>query len=255
MEVVRYNQVDISKLNYHKPVNQQNVYFGAINYNDIPCYIQSPKVTFVGVEDDKTTKQKNMIVSVDVDDFSFYDFLVKLDDHNLSETYKNSKEWFKKELPMDILEGMYRRITKPFKKDEIPTIKLKIPVIKQKIQCSIYDQTNSSIELDTIKKGSIIIGIFHMKGLKFLKKDYYCDIYISQLKLCQSISYSIPQKCLIEDETINNSKYDYEIIDEEVILSCKKKIELEEKYLILSNKIEEDKKNLELLRKNIDDLN
>ena len=43
---------------------------------------------------------------------------IKLDDHNLSSTYQSSNDWFNKELPMDILEGMYRRITKPFKKDE-----------------------------------------------------------------------------------------------------------------------------------------
>ena len=67
-------------------------------------------------------KQKYLVLKVDSKDFGFYDLLVKLDDHNLSTTYQNSKGWFDKELPMDILEKMYRRITKPFKKGGIPEI-------------------------------------------------------------------------------------------------------------------------------------
>ena len=69
---------------------------------------------------------------------------------------------------MDILETMYRRITKPFKKDDIPEIELRIPVTRQKIQCNIYDQSNQIISVDNLSKGSILIGILHMKGLKFL---------------------------------------------------------------------------------------
>ena len=80
---------------------------------------------------------------MDPQDFTFYDSLVKLDDHNLSKTYTSSKEWFNKELPMDVLEGMYRRITQPFKKGDVPEIILKLPYHKQKIQSRIYDQSNN----------------------------------------------------------------------------------------------------------------
>ena len=236
-EVTRYNQLDLSKINYSKPVHQQNVYYGSISYNDLPCHIQTSKMTFVDIRDDKTSKQKYLVVTVDPHDFSFYDCLVTLDDHNLASTYKSSKEWFQKELPMDILETMYRRITKPFKKDDTPEIELRIPVTKKKIQCNIYDQSNNIISADNLSKGSTIIGILHIKGLKFLKKDYYCDMYVSQLKLCQSIPYSIPNQCLIIDEEEIDT-YDYEILDEEVIQKNKQKLELEEQIKNLQKKID-----------------
>jgi len=255
MEVIRFDKADISKLDYHKPVNQKNIYCSAINYDKIPCYIQTSKLTFIELKEDKSTKQTYMVASVDPSDFSFYDFLVKLDDHNLSVTYLSSKEWFNKELPMDVLEGMYRRITKPFKKDEIPIIELKVPIIKQQIQCSLYDQSNSSIPVNSLIKGSKVIGIFHMKGLKFLKKDYYCDIYISQIKLCQDIPYSIPGTCLIIDDPTENTTYDYEILDEEVINNHKLRLDLEEQYKALQEKHEIEKKSLLDLRKRIDNLN
>ena len=44
----------------------------------------------------------------------------------------------KKDLPMDILESMYRRITQPFTKGTIPEIKLKVPYKESfKVKCII----------------------------------------------------------------------------------------------------------------------
>tara|TARA_B100000780_G_C21036071_1_gene415517 strand:+ start:109 stop:888 length:780 start_codon:yes stop_codon:yes gene_type:complete len=257
-EVIRHTNFSVSNLSYSKPSNQQNVYYGAINYkDDKPCYIQSTKLVVKEIKEEN--KQTFMIVSVDLNDFSFYDLLVKLDDHNLSSTYQLSKDWFNKELPMDILENMYRRITKPFMKDELPEIQLKIPMNKQKSICSIYDSSNNSIDIEQVKEGSVIVCILHIKGLKFLKKDYYCDNYISQIKLCETSNYLIPTKCLIDFEDqkslINDPKYDYEILDEEVILLSKEKTELEEKYKQLEIKITGDQQNLIELKKKIDNLN
>ena len=90
--------------------------------------------------------------------------------------------------------------------------------------------------------------------MKFLKKDYYCDNYISQIKLCESIPYSIPNTCLIEDDEDETNLYDYEILDEEIILKNKEKMELVEKYRELETNIIEQQKELTELRQKIDNL-
>ena len=113
-EVIKYNKIDLTNINYTKPTNQQNAYYGGIDYNKNLFLIQTSHLTIQSIKD------KIITVSVDTDDFSFYDTIVQLDDHNLASTYKNSNEWFNKELPMDVLENMYRRMSKPFKKGEIP---------------------------------------------------------------------------------------------------------------------------------------
>ena len=251
-EVIRHNQIDVSKVNYSKPENQQNVYYGSMNYNNSPFYIQTNKAQFVEIKEEN--KQKYIVLKGNSKDFSLYDCLMKLDDHNLSSTYSSSKDWFSKELPMDVLEGMYRRITQPFKKGDVPEIILKLPYHKQKNQSKIYDQSNNIIDINQLTKGSMIICIIHIKGLKFLKKDYYCDHYISQIKLCESIPFSIPGTCLIEDEGESN-EYDYEILDEEILLKNKEKVKLEEKYRELEGNIIDQQNTLREMRKKIDNLN
>ena len=77
----------------------------------------------------------------------------------------------------------------------------------------------------------------HIKGLKFLKHHYYCDCYISQIKvLTNEEKYNIIQEYAIQEEEI--VKEDFDILDEEVISEMKK--QKEEKKLK-----EEQKKNIQ----------
>jgi hypothetical protein len=137
---------------------------------------------------------------------------------------------------MDILEGMYKRITDPFKKDDIPSIKFRLPYVQEELQTKIYNQSNELIELDSLISGTTIILMGHVRGLKFLKQNYYCDLHLSQIKLIQQHSAdpeSVTISCLIEDDETTNvevqqdNKYDYEILDEEIIQKNKEIEELE----------------------------
>jgi hypothetical protein len=246
MEIIKYNKIDLSKINYTEPTNQQNSYYGSIDYNKQVFAIQTSRLTIIDVKD------KIIQVSVDPNDFSFYDMVVKLDDHNLASTYKYSKEWFKKELPMDVLENMYRRMSKPFKKGEVPLLDLKLSV---KPKCLVYDISNKEIDINDIVKDSTIIGILNIKGLKFLKRDYYCEMYLSQIKITNSIEKPISNKCLIEDDINDNNIYDYEIFDEEVINKTKEKNELMKQVDTIKNIIENHKKDLSLLQEKLKNLN
>lgn len=243
-EVIKYNKIDLTNINYKGPTNQQNAYYGGIDYNKNSFLIQTSHLTIQSIKD------KIITVSVDTDNFSFYDIIVQLDDHNLASTYKNSKDWFNKELPMDVLENMYRRMSKPFKKGEIPLLDFKLPT---KPKCQIYDQSNKKIDITDIVEGSTIIGILNIKGLKFLKRDYYCEMYLSQIKLTNPIEKPISTKCLIEDNEINT--YDYEVFDEEVIQNSKEKIKLTSQIKNIEQDIQNNQKQLELLKQKLKNLN
>ena len=251
-EVVRYDKLSLDSIQYEKPENQSNVYFGPMYYDLNPLLLQSSRLKVKEIRDD--TKNKYLVLETDSSDFRFYDKLVKLDDHNLDQTYQHSEEWFNKELPMDILENMYKRITSPFKKDDIPSVEFKLPFHKQTLQTKIYNSNNELVEIGDLKPGSTAIVMLHIRGLKFLKQNYYCDIFLSQIKLVNEVVKTIkPTMCLIEDDEIKveESQYDYEIVDEEVVQKNKEISELENKILDYRNKIENDKLELSKLEEKL----
>jgi len=255
-EVTRYNKLQLDNIQYDKPENKGTVYFGSMLYDLNPLLLQSSRLKVKEIKE--VEKQRYIVLETDDTDFSFYDKLVQLDDHILDATYQNSEEWFNKELPMDILEGMYKRITAPFKKDEKPSLEFKLPYHSDKLQTKIYGQTNELIELDNLTVGSTIILMIQVKGLKFLKQNYYCDTFLSQIKLIKETVVVKPVSCLIEDDEVEaiqpEEKYDYEILDEELLKKNKEIEELESSILKNKQQIEEDENNLETIiseKKNI----
>ena len=222
-EVTRYNKLSMDNLQFEKPENKGTVYFGNMLYDLNPLLLQSSRLIVKEIKE--VDKQKYIVLETSPSDFSFYDMLVKLDDHILDTTYQNSEGWFNKELPMDILENMYKRVTCPFKKDEVPSIQFKLPFHKENIQTKIYNQTNEIIDIGSLVPGSTIIMMVQVKGLKFLKQIYYCDICLSQIKLIKETLALNPKDCMIEEDDdtkvkdikVMDENYDYEILDEEII--------------------------------------
>lgn len=247
---MKCSDITLSRVNHTKPEKHQKIYYSSINYKDNPLYIQTPRMKFIEIKEEHN--QKYIVVEMNAKDFSIYDFLIKIDDHNLSTTYKSSKDWFNKEVPMDILDNQYKRITTPFNKGDIPKLRLKLPYSRQKYQCNFYDHSNNLIEFDRLTHGMDILCILHIKGLKFLKEHFYCDIYISQVKCFQTFQYSIPKECIIEDD--GNMEDDLDIIDQEVINREKNLSLIQVRIKEVTNKINNDKKELLELREKFDNL-
>jgi len=229
MGIVKYNEIDMKKIQYNKPEKQGNHYYASISYKNQPLYIQSSKLNCRNsIMECLKKSTSNLEVNTMNHDFSFYDFLLSLDDKNIKETFKNNKNWFEKEIPLDIIDDMYKRLTKPIQKNTKPKFSFKVPVLKEKPQCSIFDNNKVCIDHQKIEEGTDVILILHIRGLKFLKSNYYCDCYISQIKafISNDKKYSIFNDCMISDEEDN---YDAEtILDEEYIYELKEKEEKEE---------------------------
>lgn len=225
-EIIRHSKIDYANMMYEKPIQQNNWYFGSITYKNKSCMIQSPRLIFKRIEEDASTKQKYLIAQVKENDFSFYDTLVSLDDLNVMRAYKESKEWFQKEIPVDILESMYRRMSQSFKQGDIPEIKLKLPCYKQSVSCKIYDIESQEANVSQLEPGCTLLCILQIKGLKFLKKEYYCDHQITQLKIVEPAPYSNKDQCLIEDDEEDISQYEHELVDQQAIRNAEEKVRL-----------------------------
>ena len=251
MDILRYTDIELSKINYDKPEKQGSFYYSSINYNNKPLFIQCPKMISLLSGSNITEKTPSNLESEPLNsDFSFYDFLLGLDDRNIKETFKN-KEWFGKDIPLELIDDMYKRTVKPVKKDSKPKFSFKIPIIKNKIQCQIYDQNKVFQSIDRIQQGSELIYILHIRGLKFLKHNFYCDCYISQIKLSISLDerYNILNECLIDDE--DDKKEDFDIIDEEKLKEMKKE---KDKKIKIENRKKDIEEEILKLKQELDNL-
>ena len=254
--VIRCDDVDISKINYIKPEKNGQSYFAPINYGDTlsPLYIQTPKlICKTDISDIKDKKIPYLDLEIPTGKLNIYDFLLSLDDQNIKTTVKKSNEWFGKEIPLEAIDDMYKRTTKPFKKNTSPTLRLRLPVIKNKIHCGVYNQKRVFIGLDEIKKDSEMVLIIHIRGLKILKTTYYCDCYISQIKVFQDIESKyniIPEYSIIEED----NEEDEDIMDlfkEEIEQAEKEQAEKEqgEKEKAEKERVEKEKAEKERVEK------
>jgi len=184
MSILRHTELDLKKINYKKPEKQGLIYYSAIDYQNNPFYLQTPRMIckkngFEIIE----SKNNNLEMEPLNIDFSFYDTFVNFDELNVRKTFENNTEWFGKGIPLEVIDNMYKRLNKPVKKDSKPIFSFKIPMTKGNVQCQIYDQKKTCVDLKQVKEGTEVVCILHLKGLKFLKQHYYCDIYISQIKV------------------------------------------------------------------------
>tara|TARA_B110000967_G_C18855611_1_gene547050 strand:+ start:677 stop:1576 length:900 start_codon:yes stop_codon:yes gene_type:complete len=216
--VLRHEDIDVNEINFSKPEKIGTSYFGSISYGTElkPLYVQTPRLkSLINLCDIQDKKNPHIDVEVPNGNYDIYDFFLNLDDSCIKTTYKKSQEWFGKELPLESVDDMFKRTTKPFKKNQNPVMRFKLPVVKNKIQCGVYNQQRVFLDMNDIKENSEVILVLHLRGLKVLKQNFYFDCYVSQIKLFQDkdTKYSIiPDYAVIDDKTDYDDIFDQEII-------------------------------------------
>ena len=257
--IIKCDDVKIDKVNYTKPEKNGQSYFSSISYGDTlnPLYIQTPKLLCrTNISEMKNKKVPYLDVEVPTGKMNIYDFLLSLDDNNIKTTVQKSKEWFGKEIPIQAIDDMYRRTTKPFKKNTAPHIRLRLPLIKNEIKCGVYNQNRIFVGSDEVKDGSEVVLILHIRGLKVLKTSYYCDCYITQIKLFQENESKfniIKDYSILDDEEEDEDLGD--IFSEEIYNSFEKEEEKKEKDEEKKKKDEEKKKKDEEKKKKLEEEN
>ena len=261
----KYEDVVMTDISYMNPEKIGPSYYSPIGYGDTndPLYIQTPKIKCLhSISDVKEKTNPFLEVEIPNGKYDIFEFFMNMDDHNIKTTYKNRLEWFSKDLPLEAVDDMYKRTVQPFKKNSNPKLKFRLPVIKGKIMCNLYNQQKVFVDLDEIKEDSEVILILHIRGLKILKQYFYCDCYVSQIKLFQpeNIKYSIlPEYCMVDDD--EKDIYD-DIFDEEIYKASddykkkmdEKKKEEEQKRKEEEERIEEEKRREEEKIKKIDQI-
>lgn len=204
IKVRHINEIDISQIQFCQPKKTRSgsylIEMYLLNNNQREnIYIQTPKLKNVdGIHFNET---KAFI------DFEFthekpelYQFFIDLDEKCIQETHKNSKKWFRKVLPLDVVEEYYKTNIKLGRNHHVPTIRFKLPVSKKEIQSEIYNQQRQQISYDVIKPDDELVNVIQVIGLKFLKQQFILETQLLQCKVYKTDKINKQLGYIIQDD-------------------------------------------------------
>jgi len=242
MTTIPYKNVNIKDITLSNPEKLSNSYICNLCYNEQPLYIQTPILKVDYIKHD----EEEQYIDVEINDKDFIDFMLEIDENNIKYTFDNNENWFNKDIPYEAIENMYIDQEILESDDNKYNMKFKLPFIKNKIQCNIYDINKENIDMEKLNDESNIILILHLKGLKIMKESFYLDCYINQIKLVNNGDFNILDEYAIIDDKLQESGYiDGYIFSEEI-----NKILEEEKLEKEDAKKLEEKNSLENVLKN-----
>ena len=187
----KYEDIDVKDMIYNSPVKIGSSYYASIGYgeNCEPLYIQTPKIKSLhNLEHIKGKSNPYLEVEIPNGKYDIYDFFLNMDDQNMKTTFKNSKSWFKKELPLEAIDDMYKRTVQPVKKHQNPKHTGKEPynyfmvAIFPKSQARILDYNRLIKDLYGYTPGDLI---------KQIKKNFTVEKQNTSFKPEESRSFGM----------------------------------------------------------------
>ena len=245
MSAYSYKDITTDELTFTNPERLGNCYICNLYNDDDLVYVQTPILEISNIN----LSEDDNYIEVSSDNKQFIDFLLEMDENCVQSTFNNSEEWFKKDIPYEAIDNMYKeRIIESDDDETIFQTRFKLPVVNEKVQCNIYNKDREIIDIKDLN-GKNIIMILHFKGLKILKDNFSLDCYINQIKEVDTNKYNILNNYAIiedeEEEPIDENMFSVEL--QEILKS--EQLEKERLEKIKSEKLEEINKLREELEK------
>ena len=245
MSAYSYKDINTDDLTFTNPEKLGNCYICNLYNDDDLVYVQTPILEISNIN----LSEDDNYIEVSCDNKQFVDFLLEMDENCVQSTFNNSEEWFKKDIPYEAIDNMYKeRIIESDNDETIFQTRFKLPIVNEKVQCNIYNKDREIIDIKDLN-GKNIIMILHFKGLKILKDNFSPDCYINQIKEVDTNKYNILNNYAIiedeEEEPLDENMFSDEI--QEILNS--EKLEKERLEKIKSEKLEKIKKLREELEK------
>lgn len=186
------------KFSYHLcefslPIKHDTTYFSEMLMNGKSVYIQLPKLTTPhGIHWYGDRCYLDLELSSQV-----LDFFVKFEQSNIHTATQNSKSWFGKEIPSDIIDSNYLSSIRMKSK---PYIRFSIPVNENTPNVCVYNQYKERINPVDITPGCQISVIIKCKGMVIGKRNISFDWHIEQVK--SDTNHTTPYMFVEDDDEV-----------------------------------------------------
>lgn len=176
MSLERFNKFSYSLCNFSRPVKIETNYNSTMTKDGLPVYIQLPKLkTMNGIH----WHDNRCYLDVELTE-PVLNFFLNFEKNNIQTTFKNSEEWFGKEMPQDIIETNYLSIIRLDSKRSY--VRFSIPVEENNCGVNVYNQFKERVNPDDVIPGSDIWLILHCKGLVVGKRNLCFEWQVEQVK-------------------------------------------------------------------------
>ena len=211
IEIVNYKEFDFNELEFLVPEKTRGgSYISRPKYQGRDLYIQTPRLICSSLI--KTDSRAAVDLEFDKSHGLFYEFITSIDDFSIIQIQKQSKKWFKRDFPLDVVEEFYKTPVKMGRKNKPPSLKIKLPMSKGEVSLDIFDNKNNILNFDKIKARSKLLTVLKFNGLKFLKQQVICEWIPIQIKTFQHVTlkrkpgYLIKDSLLTDDEGFENNR-------------------------------------------------
>ena len=227
-KLLNYKNLNIEKYEYLLPHNTQNGYYKSIcnyriNKNQIlPFYFETPKLkTVSGIVKLDSKYYMDLELPQSGDASSFYNYLLRTDEHNITICHQNSKDWFNQYMPLDVVESFYKSpvILRPT--GQLPVMRVRLPSYKGNILTEIYNIKKEKVnDLICIAEDDYIVGILEFTGLAFMSQSFYPVYELQKIKIFKENEYrALPTGYIFSDfnEKIELDKIAISIEEERIL--------------------------------------
>jgi hypothetical protein len=153
--VNEYSNLNFDDIQYNHPVERNNCkYIDVLHRNQDILTFKTPQLTVHKVIH-KSDTQKYIDLIIDEKNKSFFEFIANIDDHNMLNIYNNSNRWFKKNIPLDILDDFHNPVMKMTKKGN-----------------AIFRTQYTDDKLDELQKGDIAEFSIKLDSIKLYRKEF-----------------------------------------------------------------------------------
>lgn len=116
--------------------------------------------------------KEKLSLDVSVADEALKKWFGSLDEQILKHAVSHSKEWFDKELSIEVIKEFYRPNLKPARDPRYnPTLSMKLPQRGDKIDAEFFDEDYNEITAADITPGCHVVGIIRPRGLYFIGEE------------------------------------------------------------------------------------
>jgi hypothetical protein len=182
------------KLNNPTSVNGGH-YHLKMSIKSHPLYIQTPKCKTKGgfVKSGKKMQCELMFTN---EDEEFIRWMESLETHCYNAIYARRSDWFTTDMEMTDIENYFISPLKLYKSGKYYLLKVNVSVTLGKTNLKIYDENETSLEMEQIQENTKVISILEIQSVKCSARSFQIEMELKQMMVLNPTD--IFEKCIIK---------------------------------------------------------